>query len=100
MMKAWQDLRKPRTERIKAHGHYNHVKAEGAGPPSADGKTPEKKLIYDYEKPSAEQKLQRVEPDANAHFDSPAFARWCVDYDTVSEAKRFSQTARNGAVAV
>ncbi|OJJ46853.1 hypothetical protein ASPZODRAFT_15545 [Penicilliopsis zonata CBS 506.65] len=75
----WEEIRKPRVERIKAYAAWNTRMYLGQrSQRNKDRKTP-----------SSEEdqwkSMREVVPDASAPFNSPSFFKWAHDYDAVSE---------------
>ncbi|VUC31114.1 unnamed protein product [Clonostachys rosea] len=76
---AWQAIRKPRVERIKAYSKWNTNLFLGKGAPMPSTQSAQHSL----------KSMKDVHPDINANFQSPSFLKWALDYDAVDEAKRF-----------
>jgi salicylate hydroxylase len=74
--KLWQEMRKPRVDRIKAYALWNtHMFLGNKSSPVEKSADPGHSW----------DSVQIVEPDATAAFNSPAFYKWAHDYDAVGE---------------
>lgn len=72
--KAWQEIRKPRVERIKAYARWNTAMFSG------DLRAPSN----DVER-RAVKSLKDVAPDMSAKFHSSRFLKWTLDYDAIAD---------------
>lgn len=74
---AWQSIRIPRVERIKANSKWNTDKFSIYKhlPSKAPGAT----------EGLAIKSLRDTEPNMDAEFGSPEFSKWTLDYDVVAE---------------
>ncbi|GKZ58901.1 hypothetical protein AnigIFM49718_004742 [Aspergillus niger] len=76
----WENIRKPRVERIKSFAAWNtrrflgHKDHAGSHQKYAD---------TDWES------IKDIEPDAAADFTSPAFFKWVHDYDVVEQTRKY-----------
>ncbi|KAF3764363.1 FAD/NAD(P)-binding domain-containing protein [Cryphonectria parasitica EP155] len=73
----WQEIRRPRVERIKAYARWNTAMFSGGLP------IPEQ----DVER-RAVKSLRDVVPNRDASFHSSAFLKWALDYDAIAEVRR------------
>ena len=88
--RLWQEVRKPRVERIKAFASWNtrvflgeeEMKGVNAGKEKGEGKR--KKTEMDTVK-----SLKGTMPDMHAAFHTSAFLKWAHDYDVVGETKKY-----------
>ena len=72
----WEDIRKPRVERIKSYAAWNTQMFLG----KKDRVTPHSKYAdTDWEY------IKNIEPNSAADFNSPAFFRWAHDYDAIEQ---------------
>ncbi|CAI6095004.1 unnamed protein product [Clonostachys chloroleuca] len=76
---AWQAIRKPRVERIKAYSRWNTDLFLGKGAPMPGSQSAQHSL----------KSIKNAQPDINANFQSSRFLKWALDHDAVDEAKRF-----------
>ena len=85
---TWQEIRKPRVERIKDYAKENTAVYFGEPIPDrhrhqGDG--------------SGVRSLKNIKPNMNAKFTSPSFVKWCYDYDAVAEVSVSKPRVRKGA---
>ncbi|KAL2840176.1 FAD/NAD(P)-binding domain-containing protein [Aspergillus pseudoustus] len=88
--KIWQDIRKPRAERISSFSNWKtqwfsgetaaFTRAVGNGDWGEDARS-----------------LKEVSPDMNAAFATSAFLKWVLDFDTPAEARKYLQ--REGSLS-
>lgn len=72
----WEDIRKPRVERIKSFAAWNTQRFLGHKDHAASH---QKYADADWES------IKDIEPDPAADFTSPAFFKWAHDYDIVEQ---------------
>ncbi|KAK4501210.1 hypothetical protein PRZ48_007017 [Zasmidium cellare] len=85
LTKIWQEVRIPRVNRIKDWAKSNHTMyTKGA---DAQLKAVEK----DRTPPTQDISLDKVEPDMNASYRSPAFFKWAFGFDPIEDVERYIQ---------
>ena len=82
--KLWQDIRKPRADRIKAYATWNT--SMFLGKQNALGGRPEQ---VSHSTSRDWMSMGDVTPDCAASFKSPAFYKWAHDYDTVAYVSNY-----------
>lgn len=87
--KAWQEIRKPRVERIKAYARWNTAMFSG------DLRAPSN----DVER-RAVKSLKDVAPDMSAKFHSSRFLKWTLDYDAIADVCPLTAQVHQGAVDI
>jgi salicylate hydroxylase len=70
--KVWQDLRKPRVDRIKSFAKWNTKAFNG-----------ESNTLNKSTHANSTISLKSVTPNMNAEFYTSAFLKWALDYDAV-----------------
>lgn len=79
--KIWQDIRKPRAERIKEYARWNTRLFTGEiNTPRHDGPTGNVKNLRD------------VEPGMYSSFNSARFVKWALDHDAVADARKYVES--------
>ncbi|KAE8422221.1 hypothetical protein BDV36DRAFT_291399 [Aspergillus pseudocaelatus] len=78
----WEDIRKPRVERIKSYAAWNTRRFLGHKDRAASH---QKYADADWES------IKDIEPDSAADFTSPAFFKWAHDYDAVEQTRKYLQ---------
>ncbi|KAL1857743.1 hypothetical protein Plec18170_002967 [Paecilomyces lecythidis] len=76
----WEDIRKPRVERIKSYAAWNTRRFLGHKDRAASH---QKYADADWES------IKDIEPDSAADFTSPAFFKWAHDYDAVEQTRKY-----------
>ena len=72
----WEDIRKPRVERIKSYAAWNTQMFLG----KKDRVAPHSKYAdTDWES------IKNIESNSAADFNSPAFFKWAHDYDAIEQ---------------
>ncbi|EMD00406.1 hypothetical protein BAUCODRAFT_163477 [Baudoinia panamericana UAMH 10762] len=84
--RTWQNIRKPRVERIKEYAKFNTNLFVNAPAPSA-AETGES--VSSGEVKANVRSLKDVQPRMEAHFQSAAFVKWALDYDAIAAAKEY-----------
>ncbi|PPJ60949.1 hypothetical protein CBER1_08579 [Cercospora berteroae] len=91
ILEAWERLRKPRAERIKAYAKHNGASFLSSTPfPSI--RPARKTTTFKGQDALPARSLKDVRPDMNAKFESAAFLKWALDYDAVAEAKKYLES--------
>lgn len=72
----WEDIRKPRVERIKSYAAWNTQMFLGKKDRAASHS---KYADTDWES------IKNIEPNSAADFNSPAFFKWAHDYDAIEQ---------------
>ncbi|GAD98245.1 conserved hypothetical protein [Paecilomyces variotii No. 5] len=76
----WEDIRKPRVERIKSYAAWNTRRFLGHKDLAASH---QKYADADWES------IKDIEPDPAADFTSPAFFKWAHDYDAFEQTRKY-----------
>lgn len=81
----WEDIRKPRVERIKSYAAWNTQMFLGNKNREASHT---KYADADW------KSIKDIKPDSTADFTSPAFFKWAHDYDVIEQVSLSSHSAR------
>lgn len=78
--RSWENIRKPRVERIKSYAAWNTQMFLG-----------NKHRVASHPKyPDSDwDSIKDIEPDSAADFTSPAFFKWAHEYDAVKQVSLF-----------
>lgn len=77
--KIWEEIRKPRVEKIKEYAKWNTMMFAGnVQAPKLKGGAK-----------SEEKDLTNVKPNMNANFHSSAFVKWTLDHDAIGAAQDY-----------
>lgn len=76
----WEEIRKPRVERIKSFAAWNTRMFLGKK---------DRKDSHLKDADTAWKSIEDAEPDPGAHFNSPAFFKWAHDYDAIEQVSLF-----------
>ena len=85
---AWQELRKPRVERIKSFARSNHdLYAQGGAQFPKQPDLSDESSVKGRHDPASSKTGSCVRPDMWAAFNTPAFNKWVHGYDVQAEAR-------------